>query len=184
MGVIADYDVSLMFTKDESNNMASAVIKLFVNNRYTLAVAESVSGGHLSACLSSIPGASEVFVGGAIVYSVLAKVLLAGLDPAFIAMHGTVSESVTSQLALAIRRNLCTDWSLAITGNAGPTSDKGSVAPIGVCFIAVAGPYGVECVTAQFDGSRIDIQISSVSFALDMLRRRVLTYIAIHILKD
>lgn len=159
---------------DQSSSLEYIVIKLLASRQHTLSVAESMSGGNLAARLTSIPGASGVFMGGIIVYSALAKSVLAELDLDFITMHGTVSKSVTSELALATKKNLCTDWSLAITGNAGPTSDKGSLAPVGVCFVAIAGPCEVECVTVQFRGSRTHIQMSSVDLALTLLRRRFL----------
>jgi len=169
--------LGLILAKNEYSNAEDIVVSSLARRRHTLSVAESVSGGNLAACLSSVPGASSVFMGGIIVYSALAKAVLAGLDMAYIVKHGTVSEAVTSNLAIAIRKRLHTDWSLAITGNAGPTKDKGSLVPVGVCFVAVAGPCGIECTAAQFYGNRIEIQKSSVLFALDMLRCSFMTCI-------
>ena len=82
--------------------------------------------------------------GGATVYSARAKAALAGLDPGFIAAHGTVSEPVTAALAEAVRTRLGTTWGLAVTGNAGPTEDQDGPAPVGTTVMAVAGPAGTE----------------------------------------
>jgi nicotinamide-nucleotide amidase len=130
-------------------------------------------GGNLAARLTAIPGVSAVFLGGATVYSARAKAVLAGLDPAFIKAHGTVSEPVTVALASAIRERLGTTWGLAVTGNAGPTEDPDGPAPVGTCLAAVAGPEGTECKTFLLYGGRIELQARGASWALDMLRRKL-----------
>jgi nicotinamide-nucleotide amidase len=151
-----------------------AVFALLTRRNETLAVAESMSGGNIAARLTAIPGASTVFLGGATVYSARAKAGLAGLDPAFIAAHGTVSEPVTAALAEAIRQSLDTTWGLAVTGNAGPTEDKDGPAPVGTCLVAVAGPGGTESKAFRLPGGRTELQVRGASWALDLLRRRLL----------
>jgi PncC family amidohydrolase len=165
----------LISEKTKPSSIESIVVKILANRRQTLAVAESMSGGNLSARLTSISGSSEVFMGGVIVYSALSKSVLTGLDPALIAACGTVSEVVTSKLATAIRQQLDTDWGVAITGNAGPTADRGSLYPVGTCFIAIANLNGVRCSCFRLCSGRADVQARSVSLALDMLRRSCLT---------
>jgi nicotinamide-nucleotide amidase len=140
----------------------------------TLAVAESMPGGNLAARLTSIPGVSAVFLGGATVYSARAKAALAGLDPGFIKAHGTVSEPVTAALAEAIRERLGATWGLAVTGNAGPTEDPDGPAPVGTCVAAVSGPEGTGCKTFRLPGGRAELQVRGASWALDMLRRKLL----------
>jgi len=140
----------------------------------TLAVAESMPGGNLAARLTAIPGVSDVFLGGATVYSARAKAVLAGLDPGFIQAHGTVSEPVTAALAEAIRTRLGATWGLAVTGNAGPTEDKDGPAPVGTCLVAVAGPDGTDSKAFRLPGGRVELQVRGASWALDMLRRKLL----------
>jgi nicotinamide-nucleotide amidase len=151
-----------------------AVAALLKRRGETLAVAESMCGGNLSARLTAIPGVSEVFLGGATVYSARAKAVLAGLDPAFIKANGTVSEPVTRGLAEAIRARLGTTWGLAVTGNAGPTEDKDGPAPVGTCLVAVAGPAGTGCRTFRLPGGRVELQTRGASWALDLLRRSLI----------
>ena len=151
-----------------------ALVASLLRRGETLAVAESMSGGNLAARLTTIAGVSEVFLGGATVYSARAKAVLAGLDPAFIAAHGTVSEPVTLALAVAIRQRLGTTWGLAVTGNAGPTEDKDGPAPVGTCLVAVAGPEHSECQAFRLPGGRAELQVRGASWALDMLRRKLL----------
>jgi nicotinamide-nucleotide amidase len=150
-----------------------AVVALLTARGETLAVAESMPGGNLAARITSIPGASEVFPGGLTVYSARAKAVLAGLDPDFIAAHGTVSEPVTVALAEAVRRLLGTTWGIAVTGNAGPTEDKEGAAPVGTTVMAVAGPQGTECKTLRLPGGRAELQTRGASWSLDMLRRKL-----------
>ena len=139
----------------------------------TLAVAESMTGGNLAARITAVPGASEVFPGGLTVYSARAKAALAGLDPAFVAAHGTVSEPVTAALAEAARTRLGTTWGLAVTGNAGPTEDRDGPARVGTTVLAVSGPGGAECRTLLLYGGRAELQARGASWALDLLRRRL-----------
>jgi nicotinamide-nucleotide amidase len=140
----------------------------------TLALAESMSGGRVSALLTAVPGASEAFLGGAVVYSPRAKGELVGLTEAFLAEHGTVSEATTRALAEGIRTRLQADWGLAITGNAGPTEDKDGPAPVGTFYMAVAGPRATEVRALHFPGERSDVQARAAVYALDFLRRCLL----------
>ena len=150
-----------------------AVVARLAARNETLAVAESMPGGNLAARITAVPGASDVFPGGLTVYSARAKAVLAGLDPAFIAAHGTVSEPVTAALAEAARTRLGTTWGLAVTSNACPTEDKEGPARVGTTVLAVAGPQGTECKTLLLYGGRPELQARGASWALDMLRRRL-----------
>jgi nicotinamide-nucleotide amidase len=152
----------------------NAVAALLRARGETLAVAESMTGGNLAARLTALPGISEVFPGGATVYSAKAKAELAGLDPAFIAAHGTVSEPVTRALAEGIRRRLDTTWGLAVTGNAGPTEDTEGPAPVGTVLVAAAGPAETIHKAFRLPGGRAELQARGSSWALDLLRRELL----------
>ena len=140
----------------------------------TVAVAESMPGGNLAARITGVSGCSAQFLGGATVYSAVAKASLAGLDPAFIAAHGTVSEPVTRALAEGIRQRLGADWGLAVTGNAGPTEDPQGPAPVGTCLVAAAGPQGTMSRAFLLPGGRAEVQARGASWALDFLRRQLL----------
>lgn len=155
-----------------SGDLESVVLDSLKARGETLAVAESMSGGLVASRLTAIPGASQAFMGGAVVYSAAAKIALAGLDPAFIQEHGTVGESTTLALANGIREKLGTTWGLAITGNAGPTLDAGGKEhSLGDCVVAVVGNLGAEVRPFIVPGDRVDIQLRSSAWALDLLRR-------------
>ncbi|HWQ09790.1 MAG TPA: nicotinamide-nucleotide amidohydrolase family protein, partial [Holophaga sp.] len=149
------------------------VLALLRGRGETLAVAESMTGGAVQARLTGIPGSSDAFRGGAVVYSASAKAVLADVDGDLIRRNGTVSEAVTRALAEGIARRLDTSWGLAITGNAGPSEDKDGPAPVGTCILAVAGPAGTATQAHSFPGARTDVQARSATWALDFLRRRI-----------
>ena len=152
-----------------NGNLEDAVLDGLAARGHTLAVAESMPGGLLSARLTAIPGASRTFLGGAIVYSATAKAALLGLSPSFLAEHGTVSEATTIALAEAVRKALGSTWGLAVTGNAGPAAEGGM--PVGAVFFAVAGPDGISSERRNFPGDRAEIQLRGTAVALDFLRR-------------
>jgi nicotinamide-nucleotide amidase len=154
-------------------DLEDAVLDLLKARGETLVVAESMTGGLLSARLTAVPGASGAFLGGATVYSPRAKKALAGADPDLIRRQGTVSEPVTESLAEGLRERLGATWALAITGNAGPTEDPAGPAPVGTTYIALAGPEHLECRRFHFAGDREDIRLRACGWALDLLRRRL-----------
>ena len=162
----------LAFTGPEGG-IEDAVFQHLQARKETLAVAESMPGGHLAARITAVPGASAVFLGGATVYSARAKAALVGLDPALIAEHGTVSEAVTRALAAGIRQALGSTWGLAVTGNAGPTEDRGGPAAVGTCLVALAGPDGDGFQAFHLPGGRAEVQARAASWALDLLRRHL-----------
>ncbi len=156
-------------------DLESVLLDLLKTRGESLAVAESMSGGLVASRLTAVPGASDVFVGGAVVYSGVAKIALAGLDPAFIKEHGTIGEPTSLALAKGIREKLGATWGLAITGNAGPTLDAdGKGSHLGECAVAVAGPLGVEVRTFIVPGDRADIRLRGAAWSLDLLRRMLL----------
>ena len=175
----AQRDFQLGFPEDLAfigavGGIEDGLLGLLGQHGQTLAVAESMPGGNLAARLTSVSGSSAHFLGGATVYSARAKTALAGLEPDFIAGHGTVSEPVTRALAEGIRARLGTDWGLAVTGNAGPTEDPDGPAPLGTCIVAAAGPGGCECRTFLLPGGRAEVQARGASWAMDFLRRQLL----------
>lgn len=150
-------------------NLEDAVLALLKAGGATLAVAESMTGGLLASRLTAIPGASEVFLGGATVYSARAKVALLGLDEGLLATEGTVSEATSRRLAEAAKAKLGATWALGLTGNAGPGTEGD--APVGRVHLAIAGPRGTGVHTFDLPGDRAEVQLRSAARALDLLRR-------------
>lgn len=110
------------------------VIKILIKKKKTVSVAESCTGGLIAERLTSVPGASQVFGFGAVVYSGEAKRKLLKINPALIKAYGEVSEEVVSAMAQAIQKISKSDYALAVTGIAGPSGGT-PLKPVGtVCF--------------------------------------------------
>jgi nicotinamide-nucleotide amidase len=119
-----------------------ALIAILASRRQTVAIAESLTGGLLSAQLTLIPGASEVVMEGNVVYTEAAKERL-GCPAELVKMHGAVSQEVARALAEQARARAGTDWGVALTGFAGPGGGTDRE-PVGTYYCAVAGAGGTR----------------------------------------
>lgn len=147
------------------------IVGLFLQMRgATLAVAESCTGGLVAERLTSVPGSSRYFRGGAVVYSNDLKTLFADVPPLMIEAHGAVSKEVALALAENIREICDADIGLGITGIAGPgggTEEK----PVGLVYIAATNGQKHEVVQRRFPGDRERIRRWASQQALDLVRR-------------
>jgi nicotinamide-nucleotide amidase len=135
-----------------------------------LAVAESCTGGMVAERITSVPGSSRHFLGGAVVYSNDLKTLFADVPPLMIEAHGAVSREVALALAENIRDICNADIGVGITGIAGPaggTEEK----PVGLVYVAVTDGQKQEVVQRRFPGDRERIRRWASQQALDMVRR-------------
>jgi len=137
----------------------------------TVAVAESCTGGLMSARLTERPGSSDYFVGGIVAYSNKAKSDLVGVDGALVERFGAVSEEVAEALAEGALERFGADFAIAITGVAGPgggTEEK----PVGlVCFSVASGSGDRVTRSTRLPGGRQDIRERSTTVAMHLLRR-------------
>jgi nicotinamide-nucleotide amidase len=122
--------------------------------------------------ITSVPGASRSFLGGAIVYSDELKHAFAGVSPEMIAQHGAVSEEVAKALAIGIRLRTGATLGLAVTGIAGPTGAT-EEKPVGLVYIALSSAEKTESIEKNFRGDRNRVREWSTQQALDLLRRRL-----------
>jgi nicotinamide-nucleotide amidase len=140
---------------------------------FTLAVAESCTGGLISERLTNVPGSSAYFIEGVITYSNEAKTRLLGVDPKLIKEFGAVSKQVARDMARGVRHRAKTDFGLAVTGIAGPgggTEER----PVGLVYIALADDAHTEHKRLMLPGDRELIRWRASQAALDMLRRRLI----------
>ncbi len=142
----------------------------------TLAVAESCTGGMLGERLTTVPGSSDYFVGGFIVYSNGMKVELLGVPPEILERFGPVSREAAEAMAAGTRRRTGTSYALAITGVAGPGPEPGPAGrsiPAGTVYVAIADSEQAVALHRQFLGDRQRIRAFTTQMALDLLRRHI-----------
>ncbi len=148
--------------------MTGTVVERLVALGHSVACAESLTGGLLTARLVDTPGASAVVRGGIVSYATDLKASLLGVDAALLAARGAVGPEVARQMALGARRVLAADWGVATTGVAGPEPQGGI--PVGTVYVAVAGPGGVTTVEHHLlVGDRGEIRAAVVTAALALL---------------
>ena len=160
----------------DDQSLASVVLEQLRKQQQTLSVAESCTGGGLGAELTAIPGSSDVLLGGVIAYSNALKQSLLGVSAELLEQFGAVSDPVAKAMAEGVRHLTGSDWSMAITGIAGPgggTADK----PVGLVHIAVAGPDGCVSQPIRLGDSRGRdwVRIVSAGEALNRLRLRLIS---------
>ncbi len=156
---------------DDLLHLAEMVSGMLLRKNETVATAESCTAGLVSATLTCVPGASDFFWGGIVVYAADAKIDLAGLDPELLAQQGTVSLATTEALAAAIRDRSMATYGVAVTGWAGPLTGPGEV--VGRIFGAVADRHAVVSRRWQFDGDRDTIRVAAVAAVLNLLRQEL-----------
>jgi nicotinamide-nucleotide amidase len=150
---------------------AAAAVHRLVDRRETLATAESLTGGLVAATIVEIPGVSAVYRGGLVVYATELKHLLADVPADLLAERGPVDPDVALALAEGARQRCGADWGLATTGVAGPEPQDGK--PVGLVYVAVAGPGGATVRELKLEGNRADIRSESVTSVLRLLADRL-----------
>jgi len=142
--------------------------RLLAERGWTLACAESVTGGLVAARITDIPGASATFRGGVVAYATDSKPSVLDVDPALIERHGVVSGPVARAMAAGARRVLEADVGLATTGVAGPAELDGK--PVGSLVVAVSGPLGEVDREIRLPGERDNVRRLATTVALNLLR--------------
>jgi nicotinamide-nucleotide amidase len=135
----------------------------------TVAIAESSSGGLLSAVLLSVPGASKYFLGGAVVYTAKARVLLMDIPKEGVAGMRSSSEPYAMLLARTARDRFGANWGLSETGAAGPTGNPYGDAAGHTC-IAVAGEIETATTLETGDSDRVENMRAFTRAALELLK--------------
>jgi len=163
----------IVYGRDDPT-LAEAVFKLLRGRNQKIATAESCTGGWLGTMITDLPGSSAVYVGGWVTYSNAMKMAQLGVSETLLAEHGAVSRAVASAMARGALERSGADWSLSITGIAGPdggTPDK----PVGTVWIGVAEKGGaVDTFLLGLGGQRDIIRDRSAKAALQLLRFRLL----------
>jgi len=158
-----------IFSRDE-RSVEEHVLALARARGWTIATAESCTGGLVAARLTRVPGSSESFLGGIVAYADAVKTGELGVPEALLGEHGAVSAEVAEAMADGARRRLGADLGVAVTGVAGPgggTEEK----PVGLVHIHVSGPDGSRARTLDVPGDREQVRARATVTALHLMRR-------------
>lgn len=155
-----------------------AAIAALVDRGATLAVAESLTGGLVTARLVDVPGASAVIVGGVVAYDTAIKRSVLGVPAQLLETHGPVYPDVAIAMARGVRERLAVDgraadFGLATTGVAGP--DPQGAAPVGLVYIAIADARGEQVRELRLSGSRAAIRRAATDAAIALIVERLRT---------
>ena len=155
-----------------TSSQAAAALDALHLRGWTLGVAESLTGGAVSAELVSVPGASAVLWGGVVAYATSVKESLLGVEAELLARTGPVHPDVALQMADGVRRVVAVDGrpadvGISTTGIAGPDSPDGQ--PVGTVHVGIVTPDVSVAVELHLDGDRAEIRAASVDAVLAAL---------------
>jgi nicotinamide-nucleotide amidase len=159
-----------LFARDDERPVEEIVLELCRSEGLLLACAESCTGGLVSARLTDVAGASDVFVGGIVAYANEIKQTVLGVPAKVLEEHGAVSAETAAAMAAGAGRALGAGIAIADTGIAGPgggTQQK----PVGLVYLALDGRDGSRTARFQLSGDRETIRTRTTALALHMLRR-------------
>lgn len=164
----------VIYGEDEVT-LEEIVGKLLYSKNLSVSTAESCTGGKIASLITTVPGSSAWFKGSVVAYDNSVKTGMLGVDPETISRYGAVSEETVREMAEGAYRLFKTDYSIAVTGIAGPdggTPEK----PVGTVWIAVASGRGVIAEKHRFADDRL-INISRSAFsALNLLRKQIISH--------
>lgn len=163
-------DISL--GEENSDSIEKVIGKKLTLNKQTLATAESCTGGNIAKMITSISGSSNYFIGSIVSYNARIKTEFLNVKSETIKKHTVVSEQVAKEMAENIKSIYKTDFAIATTGNAGPTTDK-TTESVGVVYIAIATPKETIVKFYNFGQPREKVIEKASIKALEMLQKEL-----------
>ena len=163
-----------IFGRDEER-MEDVIGSLLRERGLTVSVAESCTGGLIGHRITNVPGSSEYFMGGVVVYSNEAKMRILGVKEETLKRFGAVSAETAKEMAEGVKRCIPSDIGIAVTGIAGPTGGT-KEKPVGTVFIGLSSKDGTIAKRYQFFGEREQIKLNTSMMALDWIRRYINGY--------
>ena len=158
-----------LFSRD-GRPVEELVLGLGRERGLTLATAESCTGGLVAQRLTSVPGASDVFLGAVVAYSDDVKMRQLDVPGELLERHGAVSAEAAAAMAAGARARLAADVAVSVTGIAGPGGGS-EEKPVGLVYLHAEGPVGVRSADFVFPGDRDSIRRRAAVTALHLLRR-------------
>ena len=152
-------------------SLESVCSQLLRQKHWTMATAESCTGGQVAQRLTALPGASQVYRGGAVSYWTQVKADVLGVPQALLEEYGAVSAEAARAMAEGARRITGADIAVSVTGVAGPDPDERGV-DVGIVYIGLAAPEGTFCRRCDFGKRRRDrIRDLAANHSFDVVRR-------------
>jgi nicotinamide-nucleotide amidase len=148
--------------------LCTELAHLLLERNYTLATAESCTGGMIAAACTDLAGSSQWFERGFVTYSNASKTEMLGVDAQLIASEGAVSEAVARAMAQGAAERARTQAAVAVTGVAGPSGGS-ATKPVGTVWFAWSVAGSVHSEVMHFDGDRAAIRNATVLHALERL---------------
>jgi nicotinamide-nucleotide amidase len=162
----------ILYGVEEDETLEALIGKWLTSKQMTLSTAESFTGGKIAQTITSVPGASAYFKGSVVAYATQTKIDVLEVPESLIAKHSVVSEEVAMVMAQNARRLFNTDFSIATTGNAGPSKGD-SDEEVGTVIIAVSTPKGTYAQRFVMGSHRERIVQKSVHKALELLQKEI-----------
>ncbi|MCG7502930.1 MULTISPECIES: competence/damage-inducible protein A [Tenacibaculum] len=158
---------------DNETSLEKEVGKLLKKHGKTVATAESLTGGKIASTIVSVPGASSYFMGGFVTYTAALKEQLLNVSKEVIDKYTVVSKEVALAMAKGCLEKLQTDYAIAVTGNAGPTTDHNDKS-VGLVYIGIATKSGVDVYEFNFGEPREKVINRTVTKSLELLQAAIL----------
>lgn len=157
----------------DDESLPAILGRKLLENKKTVAFAESCTGGLASSLVTDIPGSSEYLLGSAVTYTNEIKNRLLNVQQETLQEFGAVSRETACEMAVGARKLFTSDYGVSITGNAGPGESENK--PVGLVYIAVATEKVVYCQEHYFHHSRVEnklrIALTAISMLLDKINQ-------------
>ena len=158
----------------EEASLASVVVEELKKKKQTITAAESLTAGLFQATLANFSGASTIFKGGFVTYSLEEKAKMLDIPQVELEEYGVVSAFGAEKMAVQARRKTKSDFGISLTGVAGPDSLEGH--PAGTVFIGLSQASGTEVIQVNIAGrSRADVRKIAVMHAFNLVRKALLS---------
>ena len=168
-GLISDIIVGI----DDDASLEKKIGKLLKHKGQTISTAESITGGKIASTIVSVSGSSSYYKGSFVAYSAELKQQLLGVTKETIDRYSVVSAQVAKEMAEGAIKSLGTDYAIAVTGNAGPTSDNNNKS-IGIVYIAISHKQNTIVHEFNFGQPREKVINRTVSKALELLQKNIM----------
>lgn len=155
----------------QSHDAASVLVARALEHGWTVATAESLTGGQVGSEICAIPGASATYMGGIISYSSQVKATALGVNAKLLEQAGSVDARVAEQMAQGAARVCSADFAVATTGVAGPEPHDGK--PVGRVYLGISGPEGAHAVEKNYVGDRAQVRKQATEDAMKLLEQEM-----------